>query len=84
MYYLQDGPNRAFVCEELMHVSEDTQLPPDWVSEWEQSLNHFCNPPWVVKNNAFHGNNEIKKMSMLRRTYVLEGEVDAKFSYGDI
>ena len=35
LYYLQDGLDRAFVCEELMHVSEDTQLPPDWVSEWK-------------------------------------------------
>ena len=33
LYYLQDGPKRAFVREELMHVSEDTQVPPDWVSE---------------------------------------------------
>ena len=32
-YYLQDGPERAFVCEELMHVSEDTQVAPDWVSK---------------------------------------------------
>ena len=31
--YLQDEPDRDFVCEELMHVSEDTQVPPDWVSE---------------------------------------------------
>ena len=29
LYYLQDGPDRAFVLEELMHVSEDTQVPPD-------------------------------------------------------
>ena len=29
LYYLQDGPDRAFVHEELMHVSEDTQVPPD-------------------------------------------------------
>ena len=35
LYYLQDGLNRAFVREELMHVSEDTQVPPDWVSEWK-------------------------------------------------
>ena len=35
LYYLQDGSDRAFVCEELMHVSEDTQVPPDWVSEWK-------------------------------------------------
>ena len=35
IYYLQDGPNRAFLREELMHVSEDTQVSPDWVSEWK-------------------------------------------------
>ena len=32
---LQDGSDRAFVREELMHVYEDTQVPPDWVSEWK-------------------------------------------------
>ena len=36
LYYLQDGPNGAFVHEELMHISEDTQVPPDWVSEWKK------------------------------------------------
>ena len=35
VYYLQDGPDRAFVSEELMHISEDTQVPPEWVSEWK-------------------------------------------------
>ena len=35
LYYLQDGLDRAFVCEELMHISEDTQVPPDWMSEWK-------------------------------------------------
>ena len=35
LYYLQDGPDRAFVREELMHISEDTQVPPDCVSEWK-------------------------------------------------
>ena len=35
LYYLQDGPDRAFVREELMHVSEDTKVPPDWVTEWK-------------------------------------------------
>ena len=35
LYYLQDGPDRDFVREELMHVSEDTKVPPDWVSEWK-------------------------------------------------
>ena len=29
LYYLQDGPDRAFPREELIHVSEDTQVPPD-------------------------------------------------------
>ena len=28
---LQDGADRAFVREELMYVSEDTQVPPYWV-----------------------------------------------------
>ena len=35
LYYLQDGPDRAFVREELMHISEDNQVPPDWVTEWK-------------------------------------------------
>ena len=25
LYYLQDGPDRAFLREKLMHISEDTQ-----------------------------------------------------------
>ena len=29
MYYLEDGTDRAFVLEELTHVSEDTQVPTD-------------------------------------------------------
>ena len=33
LHYLQGGPDRAFVREELMHIPEDTQVPPDWVSE---------------------------------------------------
>ena len=35
LYYLEDGLDRALVREELMHVSEDTQVPPYWVSEWK-------------------------------------------------
>ena len=34
LYYLQDGSDRAFVLEELMHICEDTQVPPHWMSEW--------------------------------------------------
>ena len=35
LYYLQDGPDSVFVREELMQISEETQVPPDWVSEWK-------------------------------------------------
>ena len=35
LYYLQDVPDWAFVREQLMHVSEATQLPLDWVSKWK-------------------------------------------------
>ena len=34
MYYLKDGPEQAFVSEELMLIPEDTELPPDYVQEW--------------------------------------------------
>ena len=35
LHYLQDGPNRAFVREELMNISEETQVLSEWVSEWK-------------------------------------------------
>ena len=34
MCYLSDGPERAFVSEELMLIPEDTELPPDYVQKW--------------------------------------------------
>ena len=34
IYYLLDGPERAFVSEELMLIPEDTELPLDYVQEW--------------------------------------------------
>ena len=34
LYYLAEGPQRAFVREQLMLISEGTELPPDWVKEW--------------------------------------------------
>ena len=34
MYYLKDGPERAFVSEELMLIPEDTEFPPDYVQNW--------------------------------------------------
>ena len=33
MYYLQNGPDRVFVHEELMNVSEDIEVPPEWVNQ---------------------------------------------------
>ena len=34
MYFLQDGPKRAFVKEELMLIPENTENPPDYVQKW--------------------------------------------------
>ena len=34
MYYLKDGPERAFVSEVLMLIPEHTELPPDYVQAW--------------------------------------------------
>ena len=34
MYYLNDGPERAFIKEELMLIPEDTELPPDYIQKW--------------------------------------------------
>ena len=34
MYYLSDGPERAFVSEELTLIPEDTELLPDYVQNW--------------------------------------------------
>ena len=31
MYYMLDGPERAFISEELMLIPDDTELPPDYV-----------------------------------------------------
>ena len=34
MYYLLNGPKRAFVSEEFMLIPEDTELPPNYIQEW--------------------------------------------------
>ena len=34
LYYLQGEPDTAFASEEL-HISEDTQVLPEWVSKWK-------------------------------------------------
>ena len=34
MYYLRDGPERAFVSKELILIPEDTELTSDYVQEW--------------------------------------------------
>ena len=44
MYYLKDGPERAFVKEELMLTPEDTELPSDYVQKWQylSNLDRYC------------------------------------------
>ena len=34
LYYIAEGPKRAFVREQLMLIPEDTKLPPDSVKKW--------------------------------------------------
>ena len=34
MYYLADGPERAFVSEKLMSTLEDTELPRGYIQNW--------------------------------------------------
>ena len=34
MYYLKDGPERAFVKEELMPIPKDTELMLDYGQKW--------------------------------------------------
>ena len=34
LYYIANGPERAFVREELMQIPEGTEVPPDWVQKW--------------------------------------------------
>ena len=43
LYYLQDGPPRGFVREELLVVPPDTQLPPDGVLK--RCVVHQCTHP---------------------------------------
>ena len=48
MYYLADGPEQAFVSEELMLIPEDTELPPDYVQEWSGlPLNNIRSRHWI-------------------------------------
>ena len=34
-YYLQGEPDRVFVHKKLIHIPEDTQVSPEWVSKWK-------------------------------------------------
>ena len=34
LYYLDNGPNRVFIREELVEILEDRQNPPDSVQTW--------------------------------------------------
>ena len=31
---MKDGPDRAFISEELMLIPEDIEFPPDYIQEW--------------------------------------------------
>ena len=33
LHYLKGKPHIDFVLEELIFISEDTQVPPKWISE---------------------------------------------------
>ena len=35
LYYLQGEHNKVFECEGLMHISEDAQIPSQWVWDWK-------------------------------------------------
>ena len=39
MYCLSNGPDRAFVSEELMLIPEDTKLPPNYIKKWSYLFN---------------------------------------------
>ena len=34
-HYFQGEPDKIFVREELVHVPDNTQVPPEWVSKWK-------------------------------------------------
>ena len=36
-FYLKVGPDGAFVCQELMHIPSNPQVPPEWLSKWKKS-----------------------------------------------
>ena len=48
---MQEETDRGFVWEELIHVSEDTDVPSDLVSEWKQSRINFLNHLSRVQNS---------------------------------
>ena len=49
MYYLSDGPERAFVSEELMLIPEDTELSPDYIQNWYFiQLDRYYNKQWPL------------------------------------
>ena len=39
MYYLSDGPERAFISEELMLIPKETELPLDYIQKWDYLSN---------------------------------------------
>ena len=58
---MQDGTDRAFVSKELMRITDDTQVPPDWYMEVISP--NFCNSFWLQKSCPRLGFKIVIKMS---------------------
>ena len=58
MYHLEDGPERAFIKEELMFIPKDTELPPDLFKNGENvptSKMNFPTAEQFEQNKVQHG-----------------------------
>ena len=49
MYYLVDGPERAFIKEKMMLIPEDTEFPSDFVQNGDASKISFPIPEQFKK-----------------------------------
>ena len=54
MYYLVDGPEKAFIKVELMLIPEDTELPPDYIQNGDTSKMNFPTPEEFEQNKVLH------------------------------
>ena len=70
MYYLLDGPERAFVSEKLMLIPEDTELPPDYVQEWWGLPLNIYPDGQILVMNLTHPFNLIKLLFSQCRSFL--------------